>query len=108
MGIGSTATITFTLTCDEATTGKLYIRLATGMDNRADDLTLGQNYKVTVNGKEIVSTTALDGTLGWANYFEYLVGEVELSTENTIVIEYLGVCPHNVDNIKLVLGTDAA
>ena len=68
-------------------------------------MTLSQNYKITVNGKEITSETLLNGENGWTNYVEYLVGEVSLvEGDNTIVVEYLGACPFNVDNIQLVVG----
>ncbi len=103
---GRTATMTYTVKATEKTKGELYIRLSTGMDNRPEDLKLNQNYEIKVNGEPIeVAATPLNGTLGWANYFEYYAGEIAfVKGDNTIEIKYLGTCPHNLDNLKLVLG----
>ena len=106
MAPGGSATFTWKFTSNGAYSAKLYLRLATGMgDIDRSAMTLSQNYKITVNGKEITSETLLNGDNGWTNYVEYLVGEVNLvEGENTIVVEYLGLCNFNVDNIQIVVG----
>lgn len=106
MTVNGSAKFTWTFTSNDAYAAKLYLRLATGMgDIDRSAMTLSQNYKVTINGAECTSDTLLNGENDWANYVEYLVGTINLQEgENTIVVEYLGACPFNVDNIAIVVG----
>lgn len=106
MTVNGSAKFTWTFTSNDAYAAKLYLRLATGMgDIDRSAMTLSQNYKVTINGVECTSDTLLDGRSDWTNYVEYLVGTINLQEgENTIVVEYLGACPFNVDNIAIVVG----
>lgn len=106
MAPGGSATFTWKFTSNGAYSAKLYLRLATGMgDIDRSAMTLSSNYKVTINGVECVSNTLLNGENGWTNYVEYLVGEVNIvEGENTVVVEYLGLCNFNVDNIQIVVG----
>ena len=106
MAPGGSATFTWKFTSNGAYSAKLYLRLATDMgDIDRSAMTLSSNYKVTINGVECASNTLLNGENGWTNYVEYLVGEVNLvEGENTVVVEYLGLCNFNVDNIQIVVG----